>query len=106
MTIRGYPLRHTVAVPQLTTTACTGTSSISGTAVTDTIPLTAEQTASARYYCYGWTLTNDVGTVLGGDGTTQAVFTAGAQTWRLYGTGRTSGTSTPPTRRTAHWSKT
>ncbi len=46
-----------------------------GTPVTDSIPLTAEQTASTRYICYGWTLTNDVGTVMGGDGTTQAVFT-------------------------------
>ena len=71
MTVRGNPLRHTVAAPY-----DYGTYAMSaGTAVTDAIPLTAEQTASARYICYGWTLTNDAGTALDGDGTTQAVFT-------------------------------
>ena len=63
-----------------------------GTAATDSVPLTTEQTASARYICYGWTLTNDLGASLGGDGTTQALFTVNTNVTSL-GTGRTSGTS-------------
>jgi len=47
----------------------------SGAVVTDSIPRVAEQTATARYYLAGWSVTNEAGTQIAGDITTQAVFT-------------------------------
>ena len=68
--VRPSPLRHEVAVPYDYGAYAMN----SGAGVTDSIPRVAEQTATARYYLAGWSVTNEAGTQIAGDITTQAVF--------------------------------
>jgi hypothetical protein len=69
--VRGVPVRHTVGTPYDYGDYMLN----AGTNVATYIPLTAEETNGMRYYCMGWTLTNDVGTVVDVGASTQSVFT-------------------------------
>jgi len=71
LVVRGEPARHEAASPYDYGTHCIG----AGLTVTDTIPVVAEQTATTRFYCVGWHITNAAGMLKASGTSTQAVFT-------------------------------